>query len=133
MSLNSKRQTRYGLPHLYAISRALAHLNIVPRSLPSGRENVPLLEKVDTDGIAAEWVAWCFAWYRQSSWTPRSRKHSLFKLLQIGRWLAQAHAEVTRPEHWDYGIAADFVAAVNQMGKCNYARCHCQKMRGGNE
>src|SRR5213593_4183060 len=37
MSLNSKRQTTYGLPHLYAISRALARLNIVPRSLPSGR------------------------------------------------------------------------------------------------
>jgi integrase len=113
--LNSKRQTTYGLPHLYAISRALAHLKIIRRPIPSGRAKVPLLERVDTDGIAAEWVDWCFAWYRQSGWTPRSRKHGLFKLLQIGRWLDRVHPEVTKPEHWDYSIAADFVAAVDEM------------------
>jgi integrase len=70
---------------------------------------------VDTDGIAAEWVDWCFAWHRQSSWTQRSRQYGLFKLLQIGRWLAQTHPEVTEPAHWDYGVAADFVVTVDQM------------------
>lgn len=59
--LNSKRQTTYGLTQLYAISRALAHLNIIPRPLPSGSTKVPLLERVDTDRIAVEWVHWCFA------------------------------------------------------------------------
>jgi hypothetical protein len=59
MSLNSKHQTTSGLPHLYATSRALAHLNIIPWPLASGSEKVPLLERVDTDGIAPEWVAWC--------------------------------------------------------------------------
>jgi Phage integrase, N-terminal SAM-like domain len=49
--LNAKRQSTYGLPHLYAISRALAHLKIIPRPLPSGRAKVPLLERVDTDGM----------------------------------------------------------------------------------
>jgi hypothetical protein len=43
------------------------------------------------------------------------QKNSLFNLLQIGRWMAQIHPEATKPEHWDYGVAADFVGAVDQM------------------
>ena len=112
--LNLKRQTTYGLTQLYAISRALAHLNFISRPLSSGSTKVPLLERVDTDGIPGEWVDWCFAWHSQSSWTPRSRKYGLFKLLQIGRWLAQSHPEVTKPEDWDYSVAADFVSAVDK-------------------
>jgi hypothetical protein len=106
--IDSKGQSTYGLPQLYAISRALTHLKIIPRPLPRGAAKTPWIERLDTDGIAAEWVDWCFAWYRQSRATPRTRKHGLFKLLQIGRWLAHAHPAVTNPEHWDYSVAADF-------------------------
>jgi integrase len=111
----NQAQTKYSLTHLYAISRALAHLKIIPATIPRARPRPPLLERVDTVGIAPEWVDWCFAWYRQATCTARTKKQSLYMLLQIGRWQAQNHPEVTSPEHWDYGIAADFVAAVDQM------------------
>jgi integrase len=114
-SVDSKGQGTYGLPQLYAISRALTHLKIIPRPLPRGAAKTPWIERLDTDGIAAEWVDWCFAWYRQSRATPRTRKHGLFKLLQIGRWLAHARPAVTKPEQWDYSVAADFVSAVDEM------------------
>ncbi len=114
-SLFQKQQTKYSLAHLYPLSRALAHLKIICAPLPSHRQSRPLLERIDTVGVAAEWVAWCFAWHERSTLTKGIKKQTLYTLLQIGRWLAQAHPQMTSPEQWDYDLAADFVAAVDQL------------------
>lgn len=114
-SLFQKQQTKYSLAHLYPLSRALAHLKILHAPLPAHRQSRPLLERIDTAGVAAEWVAWCFAWHERSTLTKGMKKQTLYMLMQIGRWLATAHPQVISPEQWDYDLAADFVAAVDQL------------------
>ena len=114
-SLYNKRQTKYSLTSLYPLSRALAYIKLLPAPLSHPRWSLPLLERVDTTGVAAEWVEWCFAWYERSTLTKGMKKQTLYILLQIGRWLAAEHPHVTSPEQWDYDLAADFVAAVDRL------------------
>jgi integrase len=114
-SLHQKARTTYFLTYLYPLSRALAHLKIIKAPLPHRARSIPLLERADTTGVAREWVDWCFAWYKQATQTTGFRKQTLYQLLQIGRWLALNHPEVTSPEQWDYARAADFVEAVDQL------------------
>jgi len=115
VSMNYRAQVKYSLSHLYPISRVLAHLKIIEAPLPRGRQRPTLLERADTAGVGTEWVAWCYAWYRKSILTRTIKKQSLHALLQTGRWLAKEHPQITSPEQWDYNLATDFVAAVDQM------------------
>ena len=114
-ALNQKAQTKYSLRQLYPLSRALADLKIIQTPLPLRRQSRPLLERIDTEGVAQEWLDWCFAWYRQATQSRVFKKQSLYGLVQIGRWLAETHPQVTSPEQWDYALAADFIAAVDQL------------------
>lgn len=101
---------------LERVSKALAHLGIIESPLPTANElqRVPL-EGMETDGIASAWVEWCLQWHRFSSLTPQVKRSHLTDLLRTGRWLAVAHPEVTTPEQWTSLIAAEYVAAVEQM------------------
>jgi len=54
-------------------------------------------------------------WYRQATQSRVFKKQSLYGLVQIGRWLAGTHPQVTSPGQWDYALAADFIAAVDQL------------------
>ena len=114
-TLNQKAQTKYSLSQLYPFSRALADLKIIQTPLPLRRQSLPLLERIDTEGVAPQWIDWCFAWYRQATQSRVFKKQSLYGLVQIGRWLAGTHPQVTSPGQWDYALAADFIAAVDQL------------------
>jgi hypothetical protein len=114
-SLYERIETRCRLPQLYAISRALADLQLIPAPILRGRPRPPLHERIDTTGVPKDWVDWCLARHQQAFYSERTRKQGLYMLLQIGRWMAQTHPAVTSPKHWDYDIAADFVRAVDQM------------------
>jgi integrase len=113
--LNQKVETKYALTQLYPLSRAICELKIIEKPLPLRRQSRPLLERIDTEGVAQEWLDWCFAWYRQATQSWVFKKQSLFGLMQIGRWLAGTHPQVISPEQWDYALAADFIAAVDQL------------------
>lgn len=115
VELNQKAQTKFALTHLYSLSRALADLKIIRTPLPRRHQSRPLLERLDTEGVAQEWLNWCFAWYKHATQSRGVKKQSLYRLMQIGRWLAGTHPQVTSPEQWDYELAADFIAAVDQL------------------
>jgi len=115
VALNQKAQTKYSLTQLYPLSRALADLEIIEKPLPLRRQSRPLLERIDTEGVAQEWLEWCFAWHKQATQSRVFKKQSLYGLVQVGRWLMETHPQVTSPEQWDYALAADFIAAVDQL------------------
>jgi integrase len=76
---------------------------------------------MDTDGIAPGWVAWCLRWYHFSCFIESTKRHRLGCLFRTGRWLAAVHPEITSPEQWDAKLAAEYVAAVDQMKVGDFA------------
>src|SRR5205814_2261432 len=58
-----------------------------------------------------EWASWVARWRDTSTRQPRTRGHDYGSLLQVGRWLAATHPEVTSPERWTRELAAEDVAA----------------------
>lgn len=98
--------------YLFQVSRALFSLGMIARPLPEMRRERPAAS--GTDGsIAAEWLSWCQRWRKQS--TYRSKDSTYYPLLKVGRWLKVHHPEVTSPADFTYELAAEFVAAVNDM------------------
>jgi hypothetical protein len=97
---------------LHRISRALCALKIVEQPLPDARV-VPPQWKGSTDDIAPEWLAFCKRWHQHS--TLQSAEHVYYRLLKVGRWLKTHHPEVLGPADLTSEIAAEFVAALNQM------------------
>lgn len=81
-----------------------------------GREH--LKERIDhrqaTKGVPAPWLSWCERWYATSTLQPTSRVSTLYRLLQVGRWLGQAYPAVAEPGDWTLEVSAAFVAAVDR-------------------
>jgi integrase len=129
VKLNQKAETKYALNQLYPLSRALAHLKIIEKPLPLRRQSRPLPERIDTEGVAQEWLAWCFAWHRQATQSRIFKTQSLYGLVRIGRWLAETHPQVTSPEQWDHALAAEFIAAVDQLKVGDWRSSHADLSR----
>jgi integrase len=99
--------------NLYRISRALCALGIIERTLPY-RRGAGYPAASGTDGsVSQEWLAWYQRWRKQS--TMQCRDGYYYPLLKVGRWLKVLHPEVNSPAEWTYELAAEFVAAVNDM------------------
>lgn len=97
---------------LFQVSRVLHNLGMIERPLPVMRGERRVVS--GTDGsIAEEWLTFCQRWRKQS--TAQSPDATYYPLLKVGRWLKVHHPEVTSPEQWTYELAAEFVAAVNDM------------------
>ncbi len=97
---------------LFQVSRVLHNLGMIERPLPVMRGERHVVS--GTDGsIAEEWLTFCQRWRKQS--TAQSPDATYYPLLKVGRWLKVHHPEVTSPEQWTYELAAEFVAAVNDM------------------
>lgn len=107
--------THFQSNSLGLLARALAHLGLTPGYLSYGTRPTPLRERVGVDGVAPEWVAWVFRWHDTSRISTVTKQNYVYKLLRVGRWLAQRHPNVTSPEQWTYELAAAYVAAVNEM------------------
>jgi integrase len=97
---------------LYRISRALWALGIIKEPLPEARV-VPAQWKGSTDDIAPQWLAWVERWRQHS--TLENTDYVYYRLLKAGRWLKVHHPEVGSPADMTVEIAAEFVAATNDM------------------
>ncbi len=65
-------------------------------------------------------MKWCDRWRETSTSSERTRDNVYTLLLKIGRWLADKHPEVVSPGQWRRELAAEFVAAVDQMKVGDY-------------
>lgn len=117
---------------LERISKALAQLGIIDTPLLPAQEMRKLLpEHRNTDGVDPEWVQWCLQWYHFSDLTPKIRWRYVGKLFQTGRWLKQEHPEVTCPHQWTSRLAAEYVAAIDQMKVGDFGIPeYCAKLKG---
>ena len=108
-------------PILERISKALVQLGILETPLPSVSEmsRVPP-SQMDSTGVAPQWVVWCLQWHHFSTLEPKTKRSYLLTLFRTGRWLVQMYPEVTSPHQWDSWLAAEFVAAVDQMKKGDF-------------
>ncbi len=106
---------------LFRISRALCALGIIEHPLPEARV-VPPQWKGSTADIAPEWLCWVERWRKQS--TLQSTEHTYYQLLKVGRWLKSCHPEVVSPADMTQEIAAEFVAAVNEMKIGEWTQVH---------
>lgn len=103
--------------HRSALSRlsyALFSLKLTERPIAPPRQVEAERSRV-LAGVAKEWAGWCQRWRGTSTVSPETRKAWYRLLLQVGRWLAQEHPEVTSPEQWTRELAAEYVAVVTRM------------------
>jgi integrase len=109
-------------PNWDCSTKALVQLEILETSLPSARElsRVPP-SQMETTGVAPQWVEWCLQWHHFSPLEPQTKRSYLLKLFRAGRWLVQMYPEVTTPHQWDSWLAAEFVAAVDQMKEGDFS------------
>lgn len=98
--------------YLFQISRALFSLGTITRPLPEMRRKKPVVSGLD-GSVSEEWLSWCNRWRKQS--TQQNSDSVYYPLLKVGRWLHVHHPEVTSPLQWTYELAAEFIAAVNNM------------------
>jgi integrase len=101
---------------VFLLSKALAQLGVIAGPLATC--NVGLIESIRVArdvGIPSEWREWVYRWEATTTLTKSTRASVRNLLLKIGRWLHETHPEVTRLEHWDRQLAAESVAAIDQM------------------
>jgi integrase len=117
--------------YLERVSKVLAHWKIIDHPLPTRHESRKIpVERSNTDGIAPEWVEWCLQWYQFAGSSPTTRKSHFSQLLSVGRWLTRCHPEVTTPHQWTTHLAAEYVAAIDQMREGDFASAeYCQRMK----
>ena len=101
---------------IYRLSRILVHLKLLSSSLPLLGGLAASTYKAERErGIAQEWVEWVERWFATTTRPLPHRRDMRLDLLCLGRWLAQHHPEVTTPADFTRELAAEVVAAVNQM------------------
>ena len=72
--------------------------------------------RVAAEGVPQEWRQWCERWFATSTLQPSTRVSTVYRLFQVGRWLARppqgkpgaAHLAQRALGHWRRGIAAHF-------------------------
>lgn len=105
------------------ISRALVGLGYFQSPLPSrfAHDQLMISARAQQD-IAPEWAEICQKWDETSTFESTTRRNLSRKLLRIGRWLGETHPEIVHPGQWTRQLAAEFVAAVNQLQSGDW--CH---------
>ena len=101
---------------LYRLSRVLAHLGVLEAPLsPESGIPEPFYQEGRRLGIAPEWADWVERWQETSALARLSRTKVRDCCLRAGRWLAEKHPEIVRPEQWTRELAAEYVAVVDRM------------------
>jgi len=105
-----------GQAMIYRLSRILVSLKILERPLAL-RGGLPAEKyKVERErGITPAWVEWVDRWFTTTTRPLPHRRDMRLDLLRLGRWLAQHHPEVLTPADFTRELAAEVVAAVNEM------------------
>jgi hypothetical protein len=101
---------------IYRLSRILVHLGILENPLPLLGGLAASTYKLERErGIAPEWVEWVERWFMTTTRPMPLRRDMRLDLLRLGRWLSLHHPEITTPADFTRELAAEVVAAVNQM------------------
>ena len=101
---------------VYRLSRILFHLGFMTSPLPLLGGLPASTYKAERErGIAPEWIAWVERWFTTTTRPLHTRLDMRRDLLRVGRWLAVHHPEVTTPAQFTRELAAELVAAANQM------------------
>jgi hypothetical protein len=110
-----RRPPRTGTYCAFAISRVLAKNGAIPEPMGIARPFVVRAELPEiTEGVAPEWARLCRRWLETSTVSARHRRKSYYFLLNVGRWLANEHPEITSPADWTRDLAAEVVAVSCQ-------------------
>jgi integrase len=109
----------YMHPTVERISHALFGMGLLSHPIPS--ESLTPRITTALTGVPPAWADWCQRWRETSPCATGTRYRRYYTLLQVGRWLAETHPEITSPEQWTREIAAEFIAAVDRMHKGQYA------------
>lgn len=115
--LHEKAEAKITRRGLVILSYALVRSGLIAESL--GRDGETWrAEQLDhrraTEGVPPEWLRWCHRWFATSTLQTSSRTGTVYRLFQIGRWMAMACPGVTGPADWTRELAATFVAAVDR-------------------
>lgn len=99
----------HAIRYLRSISLVLHHPNVIDRPLPMppGPKQAP-----PWDGVAPEWHALVREWQARAIYSRSQVGHVVNAAWKAGRWLADYHPEVTRPEQWTPELAAHFLRSV---------------------
>lgn len=100
---------------LVAISSVLATQGLLAHPLVFSSQEQGLGNKGAWAGVASEWLRWCQRWHDTSTLAPQTRKVAYYHLLKVGRWLNEAHPEISSPQEWTRELAAEWVAVVVRM------------------
>jgi integrase len=100
---------------LCCLSRALVHLGTLEEPLREQEVATERLAEARAVGMASDWAAWVSRWEATSTLAPKTRATSRHWLLKVGRWLHSTHRDVTSPAQWTRQLAAEAVAALDQM------------------
>jgi len=105
-----------GQAMIYRLSRILVSLGILERPLAlRGGLSAEQYKTAREQGIAPQWVEWVERWFETSPRARPERSRMRLDLLRVGRWLAIHHPEITTPAQFTRELAAELVAAVDQM------------------
>lgn len=105
-----------GQAMVYRLSRILVSLDILEQPLALHGGLPAEKYKMERErGIAPEWVEWVDRWFTTTTRPLRHRRDMRLDLLRMGRWLAAHHPEVLTPANFTRELAAEVVAAVNEM------------------
>jgi integrase len=106
---------RYGVEQL---ARTLVDMGVLERmpfeTQPSREEWLERSQAGEID-VPAEWLGWTRRWFETSTLARSSRVHIYYGLIKAGRWLSRQHPDRADPGSWTRELAAEWVAAVDQL------------------
>jgi integrase len=96
-----------------AISRVLVHLGIVQQAIAP--EVGQTVKQTCPRNVSPTWAEWCQKWNATSALAATTRQSVYSRLLNVGRWLAQEHPEIERPDQWTCELTLEYMAAVDRL------------------
>lgn len=110
-----------GADNLALVSRSLARLGVIDAPIAKKRSG-PARNQVGADDVVSpEWTSWCDRWFSLSTLQPTTKDSYYRVVLMVGRWLAESHPDITRPDQWDATMATAIVGAVCHWTVGQYA------------
>jgi hypothetical protein len=106
---------RHGIERIARILVDMGKLEELPFRLQPTREEWLSRSSAACNGVDPEWLGWVNRWYATTTLSQASRRGVYYSMIKVGRWLAPEHPDVVSPAAWTRDVAAEWVAAVDQM------------------
>jgi integrase len=113
IALVARRDMPFYEDEYVVVSRVLVHLGV----LNSPITPMHSLQKATStpQKVPPAWGEWCQRWRVTSTLAESTRQGVYSRLLTVGRWLAQEHAEIESPEQWTRELTLQFATAVDRL------------------